>query len=176
MRGTAEDPAGGWTHARGSLLAQGGPPTPEDEAPHPTRCPGGAALSVLAAPAPPSASSARTPPGPRPGRPSPPRRATPQPGGRSRNRRSPRCPPYLSRAADPQAGAPDQQAPRCAGARGGGHRRSSARAAAATSRRVALRSPITQRPGTASRAAEGRGETTGRWWWLRPARSGSDSR
>lgn len=93
--------------------------------------------------------------------PIPPRRTTPQPGGRSRSRR--RRSPYLSRAADPQAGAPGQQAPRCAGARGGGHRRSSVRAAAATSRRVALRSPITQRPGTASRAAEGRSETTGRW-------------
>lgn len=70
MWGTAEDRAGRWTHARGSLLAQGGSPTPEGEDPHRSRCPGGATPSVSAAPAPPGASFARTPPGPRPGRPS----------------------------------------------------------------------------------------------------------
>lgn len=55
----------------GSPLAPEGPPLPEGDGPHPTRCLGGEAPSVPAAPAPPGASSAPTPPGPRPGAPPP---------------------------------------------------------------------------------------------------------
>ncbi|XP_059750043.1 basic proline-rich protein-like [Balaenoptera ricei] len=58
---------------------------------------------------------------------------------------------------DGRAGWPDQQAPRRAGARGARHRRSSARAAAAESRRAPLGSPITHRASPAPRAAAGGG-------------------
>lgn len=82
---------------------------------------------------------------------------------------------------DGRAGRPGQQAPRRAGTRRAGHRRSSARAAAAASRRAPLCSPITQRRGPASRAAEGGSAggwsaATRRWRRLRRAENGSDWR
>lgn len=114
-----------------------------------------------AAPARPGVSSARTPPGPGPAS-SPPRGPPPQPW---RPRRQPPPAPRLTSAAlrtDGRTDGPGQQAPRRAGARGARHRRSSERAAAAASRRAPLRSPITQRPGPASRAAARGGRECGR--------------
>lgn len=160
----------------GSPLAPEGPPLPEGDGPHPTRCLGGEAPSVPAAPAPPGASSAPTPPGPRPGAP-PPETGPPSPAAAAPTVR-------LTSAAlrtDGRAGRPGQQPPRRARVRGTEHGRSSARAAAAASRRAPPLSPITQRPGPATRATEGgraggRGATTSRRRRRRRLRSSSDSR
>jgi hypothetical protein len=89
------------------------------------------------------------------------------PSAAPRPRRQPPAaqPSHLTSAplrADVRAGGPGQQAPRRAGVRGAGHRRTSARAAAAASRRAPLRSPITQRPGSASRATADGGLARGR--------------
>lgn len=130
--GAAGDPAGRGTRARSSLLAQGTSPT--------------------AAGAPVGQRPLRSPPPPPgPAQPPLPQRGPSQPGCRGANRGRPTS--AALRTGDGPAG---QQALRRAGTRGARHTSSSARAAAAASRRAPLRSPITQRPDPASRAAAGR--------------------
>lgn len=150
VRGTAGGPAGRWTRARGSPGPGGSPAAPR---PTPVRAP----LGRRGFPARPGASSARTPPGPGPPLPAdgplPSPAAAAPTAARAPALPQPRC------GTDGRTGGPGQQARRRAGARGARHRRSSAVAAAAASHRAQLRSPITQRPGPASRtAARGRQE------------------
>lgn len=85
----------------------------------------------------------------------PPAGASPFAGAAAPPPTSPR-PPHLSLLTSAAlrtdgASRPSQKTPRRAGAREAGHRRTSAQAAAAASRRAPLRSPITRPPSSASR-------------------------
>lgn len=186
LRGTRQA-AGPKPGARGNGPPPPRPRLPNPAPPHPTRCPGGAAPSVLAAPARLGASPARTPPAGRPwaGRPSP--RAAPSSGRRrSAHRRPPRPPPYLSRAADRRTGGRAGQISKRRGARGRGEPGTDApqreqRPPRAAGRRSAAPSRIGPAPHRGPRRAEGgstgdRGAAKGRRWRLRRSGRGSASR
>lgn len=116
LRGTRQA-AGPKPGARGNGPPPPRPRLPNPAPPHPTRCPGGAAPSVLAAPARLGASPARTPPAPGPAAP-PPGRPPPQAGGEAPPAALPA--PRLTSAAlrtNGRAGGPARSA--SAAARGG---------------------------------------------------------